>query len=104
MLRLYEQAKEIYARDVNVTINVAACEHQFGLHYQRRAMRAAHDLHRCMANLRLALPRFAEAVRISKANNRKDKADYSLRRVAFIEEEIRRVQILIAAEAEGSAR
>ena len=104
MLRLYKQAKETYARDVNVTINVTACEHQFGLHYQRRAMRAAHDLHRCMANLRLALPRFAEAVRISKANNRKDKADYSLRRVAFIEEEIRRVQILIAAEAEGSAR
>ena len=78
VLRLYEQAKTIFARlQGDSSLNVATAENKLGDTYYRRAGRAhaANDLGREMANLELALPRFREAIQIYRAVNRLDGAD-----------------------------
>ena len=102
ILRLYEQAIAIYSRvQGSSAVNVATGENQLGNAYNHRAIRAkaANDLDRCMANLELALPHLREAVRIHRANNHVDRADESLRNVALVEGNIRRVGIARAAAA-----
>ena len=96
VLRLYEQSKAIYRRvECSSSLNVAVGENNLGSAYRTRADRAhaANDLDRCMANLELALTHLREAVRIYMAINHVDKAAESLRHVARIEENIRKIRI-----------
>ena len=89
ILRLYEQAKSIFARlQGSTSMNVASSEKNLGVVYFHIANRArvAHDLDRAVANLQLALPHYREAVRIFRAINRADKADEALRAVVATED------------------
>ena len=104
VLRLYEQAIAIYSRvEGSSSPNVAVGENQLGNAYNHRAIRAANDLDRCMANLELALSHFREAARIFRVINHMDRADKALRSVAQIEESIRQVGIARAATAATAA-
>ena len=99
VLRLYEKAKALYAREQgSSSLNVAVGENNLGLAYHNRALRAeaAHDLERAVANLELALPRLLEAVRIYRTNH-VENANNSLLNVSRAEEKLRQIQTLIAA-------
>ena len=50
-----------------------------------------------MANLELALPKFAEAARIFRAINFVDKGEEALRRIVQTERDIRRIEIIKTA-------
>ena len=104
VLRLYEQAKAIFARaQGSLSPNVAVCEKNLGITYRDRAMRAraAHDLDRAVTNLQLALPHLREAVRIYRAINRVDRIDDALYRVAEVEGLLRMAEVERAAESRG---
>ena len=94
VLRLYEQAKAIYARVYgSSSLNVAAFESKLGGVYYDKAMRArvANDVDRYMADLELALPHVRESARIYRAIGRVDNADQTAQVVVDIEEELRQV-------------
>ena len=98
--RLFEQAKAIYVRvDGRLSINVAVCENNLGVAYDKRAKgaHAAHDLDRCVANLELALPRYREAARIYLAINHVDMADQAARYAVIVEKLLRLVTATRAA-------
>ena len=91
ILRLHEQAIAIFGRlEGSSSVNVATGKNQLGGVYTNRARRAeaANDLDRSMANLELALPHLREAVRIFRAINQEDRANYSLRNIAQVEKTI----------------
>ena len=97
VLRLYEQAKSIFARlQGSLSPNVASIEGNLGSVYQRRAERAqaVHDLDRCVANQELALPHVREATRILRAINYVDRGDDAARVVVEIEEFLRRAKAM----------
>ena len=82
VLRLFEQAKTIYARVYgNSSSNVATSAGKLGDAYCTRAKRAhaVNDLVQFVANLELALPLYREAARIFRAVNRMADADQSAR-------------------------
>ena len=96
VLRLYEQAKDIYSRmEGSSSPNMAASENNLGLVYQNRAERAeaANDLDRCMANLELALPHCREAARIYRAINHMEDAGRTLSNIALVEDNMRQIGI-----------
>ena len=100
--RLHEQSIAIYCRvEGNSSLNVAVGERKLVAAYYNRARRghAANDLDQCVANLELALPHYREAARIYRANNHVDSADKSLRKVADVEERIRRAATAAGAGA-----
>ena len=102
ILRLHEQAITIYCRvEGSSSVNVAACENNMGNTYNNRARRAetANDLDGCMANLELTLQHLREAARIYRATNRGDRIDETLRGIAVIEENLRKIGITKAAAA-----
>ena len=102
ILRLYEQSIAIYRRvDGIFSYNVSVGEQNLGVAYRQRSAReyATNDLDRQLANLELALPHFREAARIFRAINHVDSAEAVLRKVADIEESIRRITTARAAEA-----
>ena len=106
-LRLYEQSIVIVSRvEGSPSVNLAVGERNWGLAYINRADRAqaVNDLDRCMANLELPLPKFAEAARIFRAINFVDKGEEALRRIVQTERDIRRIEIIkAAAVVEASA-
>ena len=92
VLRLDEQSKAIHARMLGpLSPNVATCENNLGVAYNKRARRAhdANDLDRCIANLELAIPRFREAARIYRAINHVENGDDAAHNVADMEERLR---------------
>ena len=100
VLRLYEQAKGIYARlQGSSSRNVGAVEGNLAIKYRKRAIRAhaAHDLDRCVANLELTLPLYREASRILRINNHVDDAVDFEKAVAQVEEQIRMIRLASAA-------
>ena len=102
ILRLQEQAVVIATRaEGSSSPNVASTKNYLGSSYQKRAMRAenANDLDRCMTNLELALFQHRDAARIFRAINRPSATHDSLREVARVEEDIRRIGIAKAAAA-----
>ena len=103
VLRLYEQAKAIYAREQGSSLNVAACENNLGAAYMKRALRAlnADDLDQELINLELALHHNRESARIYKAIKHAESAEKSLRSAAFAEKKIREVRTLMAARTAG---
>ena len=106
-LRLIEQSIAIYHRvEGSSSVNVAAGEGIFGNVYENRAVRAqdANDLDRCMANFELALPHFREAVRIYRVINHVNSVDMSLRNIARVEENIRKIGIVRAAAAAATRK
>ena len=105
ILRLREQAIVIQSRvEGSSSPNVAVGEGNLGKAYNNRAKRAVavNDLDRCLANLELALPHLREAAQIYRAINLEDRADESLRSIALVEDNIRRVGIARAAAAVGT--
>ena len=104
VLRLYEQAKAIFARQQgSLSPNVATCEKNLAVAYCARADRArkAKDLDRSIANLEMALPRLREAVRIFRAINYVDAADTAARELVGKEEQLRQAIALRAAATRG---
>ena len=102
VLRLVERAKSIYARmQGGSTVNVAICEEKLARAYDKRVVRAcaANDRDGEQANLELAVPRYREAARIYRANNRIDIADVNARNVVIIEEELRQLTTARATAA-----
>ena len=102
VLRLYEQAKAIFARaQGSLSPNVASCENNLSITYRDRATRAraAHDLDRAVDNLQLAQSHLREAVRIFRAANRVDRIGEALYRVAEVEGLLRQVEVEKAAES-----
>ena len=98
--RLYEQSIAIYTRvEGNSSSNVAACENNLGIVYEKRAKRAynIHDLDRTVVNLELTLPHYREVVRIFRAINRVDSADHVASVVVKLEELLRQVVATRAA-------
>ena len=96
VIRLYEHSISIFARvQGELSVTVAVAEHNLGLQYKRRAIRAhnAHDLDLAILNLNLALPRYCEATRIFKATNRMDYADASVRESLNVKEMLRSVGV-----------
>ena len=104
VLRLFEQAKVIYARVYgSLSLNVAICEKNLGVTYENRAKgaHAAHDLDRYVANLELVLTRYREAARIYRAINHVDQADKTSRAAVDVEDRLRRVVAVRAAANTG---
>ena len=100
VLRLYENAKEIYVRmQGSSSANVAAVEANMGDAYGRRARRGhdANDLDCELKNLELALPRFIEAARIYRTIGRIDDANRDTRNGVRIEERIKHLANATAA-------
>ena len=92
VLRLFEQAKAIFARVYgSSSVNVAICEGKLGVVYGNRAKRAhaVNDLDREQTNLELALSCYREAARIFRAVNRVADADQSARGADQVEEHLR---------------
>ena len=103
-LRLFEQAKGIYARlQGSSSINAALCERKLGTTYYNMASRAhiTNDLDRCVANLELALPRLREAVRIYRAVNHNDMANNVANNIIAAEQQLRQVSIERSATTQG---
>ena len=101
-IRLFEQVIAIECRvQGSSSLNVAVNKQNLGCAYIKRAIRAvdANDLNRQLANWELAVPHYREAVRIYRAVNHVDKADYAAQTGTQIEEEIRETRIKIAARA-----
>ena len=112
VLRLYEQSKAIYSRvHGSSSLNVGVNEKNIGDVYYARALsaRAAYDVdrlgtenlqlvHSSIENMRLALPRYREAVRIYRAVNRMDKAENALRLVSQTEDLLQKAERLYALE------
>ena len=102
VLRLYEQAKAIFARvEGSSSLYVASSDFNLAAAYHNRAVRAhaADDLDGCVANAELALPRSREAARIFRAANHMDNADQAAQHVVKIENMLRDVTGQIAARA-----
>ena len=102
ILRLHEQSKAITSRvEGSSSLNVAVVECNMGSAYHNRSLRAhaANDLDREQANLELALSHLREAERIYRASSIVDEADEGLRKIAQVEEKIRRIGIARAAAA-----
>ena len=100
VIRLYEQAKAIHARVYgSSSLSVAICESKLGNTYLNKAMRAhaAKDLDRYVANLELALPRYREAARISRAVGHVDKADDAARWAVGVEKRLTDIAVVRAA-------
>ena len=94
VLRLYEQAKTIYARlQGSSSANAAVGDFNLGTAYRNRASRAraSNDWDRRMTNLQLALPRFRESARIHRVINHVDTADRAARMANDIEKELRQL-------------
>ena len=103
ILRLYELAIAIYSRvQGSLSPNVAVGENNLGNAYQKRAIAAqnANNLHRCVANLELALPHFREAERIYRAINHMDAADRAAQRAVTVENKLQQIQLQIAASVQ----
>ena len=99
---LMEQAITIYSRvEGSSSVNVAIAMVKLGTVYNKKATSAcaANDLDRCMANLELALPHLRDASRIFRLINHVDNTNSTLRKVALVEEEIRKIEIARAAAA-----
>ena len=104
VLRLFEQAKDVYARmQGSSSVNVALMESKLSTAYYSTAARAlsANDLDRCIANLELSLPRYREAVRIYRAVNRNDAADAISSNMTNVEQQLLRISIARAATTNG---
>ena len=104
VLRLYQQSITIISRmDGSSSLSVAEGESNLGIAYEGRALRAyvANDMDRCVANLELALSHYREAAPIYRANNRMDKDESYLRRIAAVEERIRLFGATRAAATQG---
>ena len=104
VLRLYEQAKSIYARvEGSLCVNMAVSEQNLGAMHNNRARRAraAHDLDRCVANLELVLPRYREAARIYRAIDHVASANDAAQKAVDVEEQLRQIRILRAASTRG---
>ena len=99
VLRLFEQAKGIFARKFGSSApDVADVEIKLGNAYNKRVKRAAahNDVKGFVHNSELALSRYLEAARIFRALNRLDEADVFVIPITAIEE---RLQKLAAAKA-----
>ena len=106
IFRLHEQSNAITIRvEGSSSLNVAVGEKNLGTAYINRANRAGsvRDLVRELAHLKLALPHYREAVRIYQSLNRMDRAEESLRTIAQIEENIRRIEIIVSATGLAAA-
>ena len=98
-IRLYEQAKAIFARiQGDSSMNVAVVESQLGDVYCDRAerARAANDLDREVRNLELALPHYRESARIYQVNNRMDNADTDVRNTVAVEKRLQQIAMIPA--------
>ena len=99
VFRRFEQATSVYARMFGTSsVNVATSLNNCGSAYVKRACRArdAHDLDRDVAN-------HAEALRIKGSINGAQSAIRTARNnIAVVEEEMRQIQTLIAAQAASS--
>ena len=92
ILRLYGQAKAIFARvEGLLSPNVATCEDNFGIAYYKRALLAYedNDLGREIASLELALPHFREADRIFRSGNHVVQADRGAKLAGDVEHLLR---------------
>ena len=92
VLRLFEQAKAIFARVFgSSSVNVAVGEHGLGNAYENRARRAyfARDMDRCVANVELALLSYREETRIFRAVGRLECADTAARCGRELEDRLR---------------
>ena len=105
---LYEQAIAIYTRVYGRTsMDVGASEFNLAHTYYQRAeiAHADRDLDRKQANLELALPHYREAARIyTTLSPNIGYADSALRKVAYIEEDLRRIGVARALVEAARAR
>ena len=106
-LRLREQALSIFARvEGSLSVNVAVSLTQKGRMHNQRARRAeaAYDMERCVANLESALLHYREAARIYRFINRLEDADRAAYDAARVEENLRRLLPLTAADRAATIR
>ena len=105
VLLLQQQAITIFSRaEGSLSVNLAIRENRLGLAYKQRARRAhaVNDLDREVTNLELALSHYHEAIRIYRAIDHVDNADYALLNATQMEEQIRQIRIT-RAESSGNS-